>query len=49
MQPREHVLSQQVLEFLIEHQKHFVDGVKTVCSLYNISFKADIQPLSDFS
>ncbi|OWZ61765.1 rho GTPase activator [Cryptococcus neoformans] len=29
MQLREHVLSQQVLEFLIEHQKHFVDGVKT--------------------
>lgn len=49
MQLREHVLSQQVLEFLIEHQKHFVDGVKTVCSLYKVSFKADIHPLLGFS
>lgn len=32
MQPREHVLSQQVLGFLIEHQKHFVDGVKAAAS-----------------
>jgi hypothetical protein len=30
MQPREHVLSQQVLEFLIAHQDNFLLGMQLV-------------------
>ncbi|WWC63362.1 uncharacterized protein I303_105962 [Kwoniella dejecticola CBS 10117] len=30
MRPKEHVLSQQVLEFLIEHQDHFLLGMELV-------------------
>ncbi|WVW85558.1 hypothetical protein I302_107596 [Kwoniella bestiolae CBS 10118] len=32
MRPKEHVLSQQVLEFLIEHQDHFLLGMELVSS-----------------
>jgi len=32
MRPRDHVLSQQVLEFLIEHQDHFLVGMQLVCT-----------------
>ena len=30
MRPKEHVLSQQVLEFLIEHQDNFLIGMQLV-------------------
>lgn len=33
MRPREHVLSQHVLEFLIEHQDHFLVGMQLVRSI----------------
>jgi hypothetical protein len=33
MRPRDHVLSQQVLEFLIEHQDHFLVGMQLVSPL----------------
>jgi hypothetical protein len=32
MRPKEHVLSQQVLEYLIEHQDSFLIGMELVCA-----------------